>query len=110
MQKRIRTGLALSLGLLFVSAGADPAGFSGRWKINLARSSFEEIYPETYPETVLEIKLDGANLSVRKTSLTRSGGRVGEKRYTTEGKVLTIVQKLDFPNGRKTITLVFERA
>jgi len=79
----------VALLLLTISASpaaADPPDYSGRWKINLTKSSMEEIYPESIPQTILDIKLEGALLSIRRTIATTPGGDAVERRYTTDGK------------------------
>ncbi len=78
--------VVLASALFVMTAASEPSNYSGRWKINLDRCSFEEIYPERIPETVLDITLEGLVLTIRKTVSTSSGTSVVERRFTTDGK------------------------
>jgi hypothetical protein len=75
----------LYLGIASLWAGLED--FAGRWTLNHAKSDVSAIAPGGYPSTTLEIKLEGTALSIRQTTSTsRSGEKVSERRWTTDGK------------------------
>ena len=86
MKTRSVIGWVMVLALGGASLGAQENGFVGRWKINLGKSSAQEIYPETLPETTLVIALDGANLTLQKTVSTSRGESTSRLSPTTDGK------------------------